>query len=234
MPASHLDAAPSPRRKGRTTLLRLPIIRFRGRALSLLELLVVLVIISILATVAAGVYIREVARARYARARAEVATLEVSITRYFVDIGSYPPSGSSANVANNAIGSGWLHKMLRGSANDDFRNPASPRWQGPYVDWDSNRLGDVNGAPITNAATAKEAIHYLDPWGQPYHYINFRQYGTLGGTRLPASDPYAILETYYNPSSFQIWSAGQNGTTLAPGFEGTEPDDVSNFIGSNF
>src|SRR5690606_20774970 len=52
---------------------------------TLLELLVVLVIISILSTIAVGVYTKEVLRAKVARTRAEIRTLEVAINRYQID-----------------------------------------------------------------------------------------------------------------------------------------------------
>ncbi len=207
------------------------------QGVTLLELLVVLVVISIISTIAVGVYTKEIVRAKYAKARAEIRTLEIAIAQYEVDTGQLPPSGSGPGLApNNFVagnpneGSGYLQLALRSSLNGDLRDPLSPLWNGPYVDFDYNRLGSVDGTPITDDSFSGNPgeISFLDPFGSAYIYIRFDDYDQ-GGAELPSSNPFSATETYYNPTTYQIISPGANGTTGAGVDFGTEPDDISNF-----
>jgi len=208
------------------------------KGVTLIELVIVLVILSLLSTIAVGVYTREVLRAKVTRTRAEIRTLEVAVTRYFIDTGQYPPSGSGTQLAPNPLdptspyqGSGYLQVALRSSLSGNFREPLTASWGGPYVEWDENRLGTVNGDPITGS-TPLPSISYIDPFGNPYYYINFRDYQTLGGTFLPSSSPFFANETFYNASTFQIVSFGPNGITAAgPNQIGTDVDDITNWAG---
>lgn len=208
------------------------------QGVTLLELIVVLVIIAILSTVAAGVYTKEVLRAKVARTRAEIRTLEVAINRYQIDTGQFPPSSSGTNLAPSPLnpvnpfeGSGYLQAGLRASLNGNSSAPLSLRWFGPYVDWDENRLGTLTGAAITGATSPAE-IQFLDPFYNAYYYIRSDDYETLGGTFLPTSSPYRATETYYNASTFQIISFGPNGTSdFTANALGTDADDITNWDG---
>jgi prepilin-type N-terminal cleavage/methylation domain-containing protein len=213
------------------------------RGVTILELMVVLVIISILSTVAVGVYSKEILRARYAKTRAEIHTLELAITRYEIDTGQYPPSGSGSTIAPSGIttsgtarGSGYLQLALRNSLNNDPYEPLSSRWKGPYVEWDYNRLGLLDGTPLTDVSDTVSPgnISFLDPFGYPYYYIRSSDYETRGGTELDSSSPFYPNETYYNPSTFQIISLGPNGQTYTDPGRGLEADDVSNFLSPNY
>lgn len=221
------------------------------RGVTLLELLVVLGILSILSTIAVGVYTNHIQRARFAKARAEIRLLETAITQYQLDTGDFPPSGSGVTISPDGInpitplyGSGYLQVALRNSLSGNLYQPLSPRWQGPYVNWDYNRMGFVdssgNVTPITSTGgqtpapgSAIASISFLDPWGSPYTYIASRDY-EFEGTTLPLTHPFHDTETYYNPTTFQIISFGPNMSSGTGNDRGKEPDDISNFIGSNF
>ncbi len=207
----------------------------RRAGVTMLELLVVLLILSLLATLAVGVYTKEVVRARYARTRAEIAELEVAINRYFVDTGSYPPSGSLSTIPGAAIGSAYLQVALRASMSGNFNAPASRRWLGPYIEWDYAFLGDVTGAGLFPESSYNIGdVHLIDPFRTPYYYINSNDYALFGGTQLPTNHPFRATETFYNPTTFQIISFGQNRDTLPVPSRGLETDDVTNFEGSLF
>lgn len=209
---------------------------------TLLELLVVLVVISLLSTIAVGVYTREISRAKYARANAEIRTLEVAIAQYEIDTGQLPPSGTGITLAPAGIdtagfaqGSGYLQVALRSSLNGNLNAPISDRWQGPYIDWDYNRLGDSVGV-ITDSdfVGTPGQVNFLDPFGVPYLYIRADDYLTRGGTELPGTNVFAATETWFNPSTFQIISFGANRTTLAAPERGLDDDDITNFASPNF
>lgn len=212
--------------------------RLLKKGVTLLELMVVLVIIAILSTIAVGIYTKEILRAKYARTRAEIRTLEIAIAQYEIDTGQLPPSSSGSSFAPNALnptnpatGCAYLTMSLRTSLNNNLYAPLGTRWSGPYVDWDYNKLGDDNGVPITDptSSATPAGVSFLDPFGTPYQYIRSSDYLTLGGTQLPSSNVFSVSETYFNPSTFQIISYGANRTSLAPPEKGLEPDDITNF-----
>lgn len=210
------------------------------KGVTLLELIVVLMIISILTTIATGVYTQELQRAKIAKTRAEIRSLELAINRYQIDTGQFPPSGTGINLAPNPLqntvspyaGCGYMQVALRSSINGNQLAPLSSRWIGPYFDFDENRLGLIGNLPIT-ASTSPAEIQFLDAWGNPFYYIQSADYVNLEGTFLPVTSPYAAVETYYNVSTFQLISFGPNSITDTTGNAvGTEPDDLTNWEAS--
>ncbi len=207
------------------------------KAFTLMELLVVVLILGLLATIAVGVYTSQVERARYAAARTTIAAIELAANRYQLDIGEFPPSGSDNPQVFQ--GNGWLYLALTRSLSGDTSSPASARWQGPYIDVKKLNLGLLDGTPIDEATSLTVAIdmadiNILDPWGTPYFYRRCcgpdpDNYTLNGGTRLPPGNPFAATDVFFNPTTFQIYSKGRNGTTLPVGQEGLEEDDVNNF-----
>jgi prepilin-type N-terminal cleavage/methylation domain-containing protein len=210
------------------------------RGVTLLELMVVVVIIAILSTIAVGIYTKEILRAKYARTRAEIRTLEIAIAQYEVDTGQLPPSGSGTQYfplpldqTNPTTGCAYLTMSLRTSLSNQLATTVSRRWLGPYIDWDYNKIGDANGTPITdtnNLSTNNAAeLHFLDSFGSPFLYIRASDYRDLGGTALPATNPFASAETYFNPATFQIISFGADRTSSAAPNRGLDADDITNF-----
>lgn len=215
-----------------------------GSAFTLLELMVVVVIISLLATLAVGVYTQEVTRAKIAKTRAEIRSLEVAINRYQIDTGQFPVSGTGTDVApavpNPGIpyeGIGYAQMSLQASLSGDVVNPLSATWVGPYMDWDENRMGSLTGVLITSTPApvlARPEVQFLDPFQSPYYYIASRDYSPVnGGTIVPPGHPYYVGPAdprYYNPTTFQIVSNGANRTTLPLDLRGTDIDDITNWI----
>jgi prepilin-type N-terminal cleavage/methylation domain-containing protein len=212
------------------------------KAFTLIELLIVVLILSLLATIAVGVFNTQVERARYAAARTTIANLELAITRYQLDTGEFPPSGSSELPAlpsspTDFEGNGLMYVALTRSMSADARNPASRRWQGPYIDVKELNLGDLNGTPLYDDIISTPTIgmvQILDPWGSPYRYVRSTgssddNYTVNNATELPSTHPFASTDIYHNASTFQIVSNGRNGTTNNAPSIGLEEDDVNNF-----
>lgn len=220
------------------------------KAFTLIEILVVVLILGLLASIIVGVYTTQVERARYAAARATIYSISLACERYRMDLGTYPPSGSGnlpgLTVSNPAVGCGYLEAALLHSLSGQSSAPNSPLWQGPYLTIKREYLGDLNGNRIDQiiadggSVPAPGQLQILDPWGLPYRYVRFGPdppgqsslndaYPNTGATRLPTAHPYFATETYYNPNTFQIVSRGPNGTTLPPPDYGLDSDDVSNF-----
>lgn len=224
-------------------------------AVTLMELMVVVLIIGILSTIATGVYTGKTHEARIAAAHALIHNLEVAITRYELDTGSLPPSGtgllplepitSGTATLNRENGSGYLHEALLHSVSGSAMTPASSLWKGPYINLQVDQI-----QPKPGDAPTPGMINIVDPWGNPILYFASSEYGVSsgnywGGTKmfaaptagghpnLPAPNPYAASEIYYNPKTFQLISYGPDGTTMASGagesYAGAAADDINNF-----
>lgn len=208
------------------------------KAFTLMELLVVVLILGLLATIAVGVFTNQVERARYAAARTTIAAIELAATRYQLDLGQFPPSGSETAGRPGFEGNGLLYLALTRSMNGNTSEPADARWQGPYIDVKKLHLGDLDGFSVeeSSATLTMGDIQMLDPWGAPYRYVRCcgsetDNYTVNDATRLPPENPFAATDVYYNPATFQVYSMGRNGQTimLPAGQRGTEEDDVNNF-----
>ncbi|MBI1785244.1 prepilin-type N-terminal cleavage/methylation domain-containing protein, partial [Candidatus Sumerlaeota bacterium] len=80
---------------------------FPSRAFSLIELLMVVGIISILASIAVVNYQGSITRAKTSRALADMRTITIGIEAYHVDNNEYPPNPAIAEVPPPAV-KGWL------------------------------------------------------------------------------------------------------------------------------
>lgn len=231
----------------------------RNMAVTLLELLIVVLIVGLLATVATGIYTDEADRARVAATKALINNLEIQITRYNVDTGLLPPSGSGTifpavepfDASQNQTrrdGSGYLHQALMHSNSGSSSAPSPTTWRGPYINLQADQLAHTSEG--VNLQPGESDI--LDAWGSPLIYIKSDDYAILAGDfagathlfsatapaganpNLPAPNPSVTYgETYYNPQSYQIISFGKNrlsfGIVNGVNYNGAEADDVTNF-----
>ena len=198
------------------------------KAFTLIELLVVVLILGLLATLAVGVYVTHLERARVAAARTTIAEIELAAERYNIDIGQYPPSGSFTQSSTDAQGCGYAFLALTSGLSGATTNSM---WLGPYLNVKTTQLGDINGATYNTlpASLNPADVQILDPWYAPYRFVRNADYANMGGTKVPPTSPLASVEVYFNPSTMQIASKGQNNLTLATPNYGLEPDDVTNF-----
>jgi hypothetical protein len=174
------------------------------------------------------VFIGQVTRAKVAAAADTIRQLEVAIARYEIDTGQLPDS----HTVGSTLGNGWLMEALLHSTGGNINSPSSPRWQGPYIEFNADqlRVPGVNGAPDDPSIPDERETQLLDPFDSPYNYVRFTDYETQNGTMLPTSDPFFATETFYNPRTVQIWSFGPDGQTNGTfGQRGTDPDDITNF-----
>jgi prepilin-type N-terminal cleavage/methylation domain-containing protein len=206
-----------------------------SRGVTIIELTIVLVIISILTSISLGIYSNHVRQAEIVKAKLRVKELELAVTRYEVDLGVFPPSYSlSAGVATSSTttvnpGCGYLILVLMRSLSNDPLNPSSPNWNGPYINVEQNELMDTaTGGPVTDK-TDKANVSLKDPWGRPFNYVRCTDYagGTVGPEATQQKD--TPFTGYYNPTTVQIYSVGPNGNTSASPERGLDTDDINNF-----
>jgi general secretion pathway protein G len=106
---------------------------------TLLELLVVIVIIGLLATLVAPRYFEQVGKTNLKVARAQIVSLEKALDQYRLDVGRYPSTdqGLAALMTKPAGEERWAGPYLKKAA------PPDP-WGRPYAYKSPGEFGDVD------------------------------------------------------------------------------------------
>lgn len=161
----------------------------RRGGLTLIELVVVVGIVSILATLGMINFKLAVDRSKTSAALSFLSSLETAISMYRVDKGVYPADGRKDPTSSPLeYSSHWLRKDLSLERGD-------PLWNGPYMNFrekflQKKNIFDEEGLPI---------ILLIDPWGNPYIYsCNF-------------DDDPRTSPPYHNPYTYDLASAGKEG-----------------------
>ena len=115
----------------------------KNRAFTLIEMMMVLIIIGILMGLTLAAVFTALKSAKVSNAEADIATLEASISMYEVDVGDYPPEGTTDCSGDNLFKT-WLQD-----------GDGSTGWNGPYRNF---KAIDLTGQKLK------------DPWGNPYQY----------------------------------------------------------------
>jgi prepilin-type N-terminal cleavage/methylation domain-containing protein len=230
--------------------------QLRQAAVTLTELLVVLVIISTLSTIALPVYVNQAERARMSVAQLEVKELANAQETCGIMHGLYVPlyildnlpgnrglgqdstadtigDASGINLfdfsvpANRLVADGNL--PISSSTNSKVFNLVS-NWEGPFINF--QRFYDSNTDPFD----LNQNDFPLDPWGNPYRF--YSPVGIVGTTAIretySASDFNSITSADDNFDTWAVVSYGPNGesdTVLGIGSTGIR-DDVYFRFGS--
>jgi len=173
------------------------------KGFTLIELIIVVMIITILASILipAGNQARQ--RARMAKAQSHVSVLELGITAFQTDFGYYPTKNTSQTVetSNQDILELLSGFTFSGSGESATKSPSSnptvtgANWNGPYLEIDAS---DTSGGVM------------VDPWNNAYTFALDLD-GNAGSTP-PSNNVY----------SFDIMSGGPDGSV-----NGT--DDITNY-----
>jgi prepilin-type N-terminal cleavage/methylation domain-containing protein len=147
-----------------------------SRAFTLIELLTVIAIIAILASITFGVMQGVNERAAINRAKAELASLALSLESYKKQYGDYPRSGAAANVATTETAAatdapGILFNALTGKLGpyNAVTNSAASIDGKSFVEISKFSIQDTVALP-TVGNTTPMANAFLDPWGRRYLY----------------------------------------------------------------
>ena len=163
--------------------------RTRFHAFTLMELLIVISIISILATLTAGTVSVFVKMSKVTGAKATITKFDAALQKYQSDCGAFPatPKDHTQNADVFAALTGDLNHdgvytpgTGKGGGNEDIPKN-HPTWRGPYL----------TESPKTDAEG-----NVLDLWGKPYRYFeNARE----------------APKCSINPKSFLLYSLGPDG-----------------------
>lgn len=98
-------------------------------AFTVIELIIVIAVISILSALIALNVVQVMNKAKRSEARTFIGKLELAISMYRIDTGTYPPDEK---------GSASLHKALDPPLDHPIRE--TPGWKGPYLEFKSNEV----------------------------------------------------------------------------------------------
>ena len=129
-----------------------PVCRSRQAGLTLFELLVVLAILALLATLIAPRVVGYLGRARIDVAHAQAASIAASLELFYLDFGRYPSESKGLNVLLTAP-------------------PEAAGWRGPYLK-DASGLVDPWGKPY---------LYAPDENTEGFTIISFGRDGVEGG-----------------------------------------------------
>jgi len=195
---------------------------------SLIELLAVIVILGILAAFLVPRLAGMGDATRVSLTRSQLSVLEATIKEYEHEMGDYPPSswkqewGSQPNGVN--LGAEVLYVSLW---SDDYGGTSIKEDELINTDNDQSRKG------LTSLGS-KDLFELRDAWDNPIAYFHRRDYdrGDLYVTYDPNTGDEiedtvkarvsSKTKSPHNPRTFQLISAGPNGTF-------GDDDDVSNF-----
>ncbi len=132
-------SSPSPQgEKGRMSEL---LVRSKGVGITLIEILVAIVIISLLASAATPMYRKARVRALVAKTEVLISSIDAALSMYQSDIGDYPEFDEQ--------GCSILVERLQGPVDNKY-------WKGPYMRFKSKDLDKDN--------------NLLDAWKTPFFY----------------------------------------------------------------
>ncbi len=202
-----------------------------SRAFTLIEMLTVMAVIAVLASLILAVASLVNTKAAKDRAQGEISTLTASLEAYNADNGAYPSNADSEELDPRQHGSSTGGKYQRASqflyaalANDlepadapDGKPEATGRG---YFDFKANQLGGPLSPNQKNAKTnsapdqGKVTIYMVDPFGNSYGYSTRGARAEAEFRELVRLDPKATREKVksnhqggFNPN-FDIWSTG--------------------------
>jgi len=167
----------------------------KPKGFTLAELMIVVAVMFVLATVITLNLVKATNRAKVSEARTFIGKLELAISMYKMDTGSYPPDEK---------GSASLRRALDPDENDPIRN--TPGWKGPYLEFKDNEVNSKG--------------ELLDPWNKgkddrKHIYVY----------RADLDNDSFTCPPFHNKTSFDIYSKGPDGKSGKDEEDGNEPED---------
>lgn len=180
-----------------------------NRAFTLIELLTVIAIIAILAAITFGVVKGVNERAAIGQAKAELASLALSLEAYKKQYGDYPRAGTSATLESTASATnqaGKFFNALMGKLGPKC-DTASAMDGKMFVETARFSLSSATTLP-TKGNTDSVANAFLDPWGRFYIYAYASGWATY---RLVCVGPDGKIGDTFNGTTGAVTVSSTDG-----------------------
>lgn len=204
-------------------------------AFTLIEMLVVMAVIALLASIVLSVNFYAQKKSALLRAESEIAAMSAACVSYMNDHGVFPQDGAGATDAlcpvihGNPASSEYqrgnivLYKALSGDAKPGT-DPDTPAGSNDKPDGRSETKAYLEFRPTQLQRTASGEVQYIkDPWGNAYGYSTNAATAEATFRQKLAKNPNTLRpkSSGYN-ASFDLWStAGVVSTTMG---DALEPD----------
>jgi prepilin-type N-terminal cleavage/methylation domain-containing protein len=227
---------------------------------TLTELLVVLVVISILSTIALPVYINHAQKARVSTAQLEVRNIAEAMQACGAIHGFYVPiqvlddiadsSGVGGSTESDAIDlesgiflidpSLSVKNLDQQPSLDDTSADARvenmvENWEGPFLNAHRIFTADVNSVdPDLLSGSLQRLDHPLDPWGQPYRF--YSPLGVVGSSALSVQTSVWRSTSFSNgvvtnsDDRFDLFAIVSFGPDAQPNFRSTGINNPDDII----
>ena len=187
---------------------------YPGGGFTLIEILIVISIIAVLASMILGGVSLARRAANKALAQTQVDSLKGAINQYYSDTGKFP--GTEIKDGINAFPS--LYEALCGEKPPEGKGgPSAPYVEIKQTDiavWDED-VGAYRRATTEELSDRKVEKYVLDPWGMPYQYRENKS-----RARKPPMK---------QPSKFDVYSTGPNKEDETSGESEEESDDLGSW-----
>lgn len=210
-----------------------PVLHHRtAKGFSLMEVLIVMVIIVVLATLTIGIYTWMETRKNEEACTSITKRINMGLTQYYSDHGRYP-YGTEKPFQNSGLavadGGDYSSNVVYMALFGDFKNTGIPEKNATIYDTELNPASQPGANPtvreiqLRDKAGQQKTLYILsDPWGQPYRY-------TLGYDQsIPRRGSNAKYGLGNNPT-FDFWSFGKDGDSNPKNLRAPEnADDIGN------
>ena len=199
--------------------------RFNSRAFTLVEMLIVITIIAILASLTMGAYTYAMRSSKRRTTTGTFEAIKLALDRYEAEFGEFPePAGKDqmveflAGKSYDTSGAACLYQALTGDGYDQIKGVSSPTGSdssSAASDGKTEGTAEIKNMMLVEVPrtiwTLKNG-HYIiiDAFGRPFQYIKAAAAtGTTGGTG-GASTPTA---TTIN-STYDLWSYSEDEVNI--------------------
>jgi len=141
------------------------------QAFTIIEILVVVVIIGILASIVVISFNSTLTKSRISKAKADIENIDKAMNAYKIDVGELPPRGDCCSVCACGTWAAWGQTQWD-RAIEALRSNDGANWSGPYL---------------------KSAIPQ-DPWGHFYCYDDNDVNSNCGDSYLISAGPNGVWE----------------------------------------